>query len=108
MNYYIISSSDREPASNEMIVWLVVLPTPCLEGFCQQASSVSIWSINLSAYCARNEPLVLRCGVGGENLMLIVDQTSHAWESIPHVMKFSDHCFIVQGHLLTPLDIQIH
>ena len=105
MNYYIVASSNRNPASEKMIVWLVVLPTPCLECFYQKASSVGAWCIDPRTYCSGNESFILSGTVGREYFMFIVDQTCHAWKGIPHLMEFCDQFLIVRHQLLSPLEM---
>ena len=104
MDYYIIPSGDRKPASDEMLVRLVALPASRLEGLCQQASSVGIWGVDPCTYCSRDKAFALCCSVGSEDLMPIVDQTRHAWEGVPHFMEFSDQFLIIKHYRLSPPD----
>ena len=42
MNHYIGASGDRKPASDEMLVWLVILPASCLEGLCHTITKAGL------------------------------------------------------------------
>ena len=69
MNYHVVPSGHRKPASDEVLVRLIILPASRLEGRCQQASAVGIGGSDPCTYCSWNKPFTLCCGIGSENLM---------------------------------------